>query len=477
MCILKPQDASFGVSVDIAVIGGGACGYAAALAARDRGVDVVIIEQDPTPLGSTAMSTGLIPAANTRFQRERGVTDCPELFAKDILSKARHETDADIVLALARESGPTVEWLVDAHRVPLTLVNTFLYPGHSVHRMHGTPNRSGTELMAALELAGANAGIDLLTSATATHLFADDDGRVHGVRVLRPDGAHEDIGCAALVLACCGFAGNKEMLAEYIPEMLEAEFFGHGGNRGDAVRWGRALGASVQDIAAYQGHGGLAVGHAIPILWPLIMEGGIQVNKDGYRFSNEAAGYSEQAANVLGQPEHVAYDIFDQRLHNLMLEFQDYRDAFEAGAITSADSIPELAQALSISEAALGTTLLEVEQIVRGERTCAFGRRFKENPVLGAPYYAAKVKGALFHTQGGLAVDERARVLRENGGPFPNLFAGGGAARGVSGPSGWGYLAGNGLLTAATFGRLAGETAAELVHGISGDAIATTFRS
>ena len=74
-----------------------------------------------------------------------------------------------------------------------------------------------------------------------------------------------------------------------------------------------------------------------------------------------------------------------------------------------------------------------------------------------------KSKGALFHTQGGLEVDRRARVLRENGQPFPNLFAGGGAARGFSGPADWGYLSGSGLLSATNLGRFAGESAADLV--------------
>jgi fumarate reductase flavoprotein subunit len=73
------------------------------------------------------------------------------------------------------------------------------------------------------------------------------------------------------------------------------------------------------------------------------------------------------------------------------------------------------------------------------------------------------VNGALFHTQGGLAVDASGRVLREDGSALPNLYAGGGAARGVSGPSCWGYIAGNGLLTATTFGRLAGAAAARQV--------------
>jgi fumarate reductase flavoprotein subunit len=464
ICILNAQSASFGVTVDVVVIGAGACGYTSALAARDRGAEVAMLERDSTPLGSTAMSTGLIPGANTRFQREIGIEDNPAVFADDLLLKAKHQTDADIAMMLARESAPTIEWLVDAHQVPLTLVKSYTYPGHSVMRLHGTPNRSGTELMAALAIAGERAGVDLLTSATANELFTEEDGTVRGVRVTRPDGSHEDIGCDALILACCGYAGNRDMLKEFIPEMLEAEFFGHSGNKGDAIRWGRALGASILDIGAYQGHGGLAVGHSIPILWPLIMEGGIQINVDAKRFSNEALDYSIQAAHVIAQPGHIAWDIFDERLHRLMLEFLDYRDAFEAGAIITAASTSLLAQKLHVPEAALAETLSDVEQIVRRKGSCPFGRIFNENAILTAPYYAAKVTGALFHTQGGLEVDTRARVLRNSDGIFPNLFAGGGAARGISGPGGWGYLAGNGLLTATTFGRLAGESAAELLR-------------
>jgi fumarate reductase flavoprotein subunit len=61
-------------------------------------------------------------------------------------------------------------------------------------------------------------------------------------------------------------------------------------------------------------------------------------------------------------------------------------------------------------------------------------------------------------------VDEHARVLDEAGKPLPGLFAGGGAARGLSGDAVWGYLSGNGLLTAVVLGRLAGENAARTVN-------------
>jgi fumarate reductase flavoprotein subunit len=465
MCILNPNTARFDTSVQVLIIGGGSCGLAAGLSAREHGAEALVLERDASTQGTTAMSTGLIPAAGTRFQRERGIDDTPDRFAADILRKAQHQTDPDIAQHLARESARTVEWLADTHGVPLSLVDSFLYPGHSVRRMHGTPNRTGAELMAALSAACAKSDVDVLTQALASEIFADRDGIIHGARVIRPDGSTEDIACQALVLACCGFAGDRAMVEQFIPEIRDAEFFGHAGNKGDAVRWGRALGAALRDMSAYQGHGGLAAGHGIPILWPLIVEGGFQVNAAALRFSNEARGYSEQAVDVLAQPGRVAWDIYDERLHRLMLEFRDYQDALDARAVVTAPDITSLARALGLPAAALARSLDEVEQMVRGERRCPFGRDFTGKPPLVAPFRAVKVQGALFHTQGGLAVEACGRVLREDGSTFPNLFAGGGAARGVSGPGCWGYIAGNGLLTATTFGRLAGQTAAGLVTG------------
>jgi fumarate reductase flavoprotein subunit len=79
-----------------------------------------------------------------------------------------------------------------------------------------------------------------------------------------------------------------------------------------------------------------------------------------------------------------------------------------------------------------------------------------------APFQALRIGGAIYHTQGGLQTDGLARVLRTDGSAFPNLFAGGGAARGVSGPSSWGYLPAMGLCSAVTTGRIAGQTAAAL---------------
>ncbi|RZT52971.1 fumarate reductase flavoprotein subunit [Sphingomonas sp. BK036] len=460
--VLNGAGVAFEIAFPAIVIGAGATGLTAALALRDKGVEVLVLERDSTPLESTAMSTGLIPAAGTPEQRAAGIDDDPALFAADLMRKTKGGTDGDIALRLAEQSADTIAWMRDVHGVPLDLVDGFLYPGHSARRMYGTPRRSGSELMGALEAAAERAGATLLTDATVEALHADGD-RVTGIRIRRPDGTAEDIGCDALILACSGFGGNSDMVERFIPEMAGAVFYGHFGNKGDAIAWGEALGAATGDMHGYQGHGGLAVGHGVPILWPLIMEGGFQVSLAGDRFSNEAAGYSEQAAKVNAQPGGVAWSIFDARLHVLMLQFDDYRDALSAGAVIEAEDLDALADATELPRDALARTAAQVAQMVADEAEDPFGRDFTGKPVLAPPYRAAKVTGALFHTQGGLVVDRDARVLRADGSPLPNLYAGGGAARGVSGAGADGYMAGNGLLTATTFGKLAGRAAAEAI--------------
>ena len=119
-----------------------------------------------------------------------------------------------------------------------------------------------------------------------------------------------------------------------------------------------------------------------------------------------------------------------------------------------------LATTIGVPSEALRSTLDEVGRCALGEVADRFGRDFTTQPALQPPWYAVKVTGALFHTQGGLVVDSRARVCDAAGRSLPNLYAGGGAARGVSGAHVWGYLSGNGLLTAVTLGWIAGLAAA-----------------
>jgi len=454
----------FEVHAPVLVVGAGACGLVAALAAHDAGAEVLVLERDVRPAGSTALSSGFIPACETRWQRERRIVDPVAQMVADLRRKNHDEADPRVVEAVCRASGPTLEWLADAHGVPFVLVEGFLYPGHSALRMHAVPEKTGAALMAALQRAAADAGLDLLTQAHVSTVYADGASRVRGVTFVRPDGEVEEVGCGALVLACSGFGGNAAMVRRYIPEIADALYFGHVGNQGDAVEWGTALGGAVRDMTAYQGHGSVATPHGILITWALMMEGGFQVNASGRRFSNEHLGYSEQCLPVIEQAGRVAWNIYDERCHRLGMDFEDYRGAQALGAIRRAETIAALASACGLPGDALTATFAEVARYAAGSARDPFGRDFSSRPALAPPYYAVRVTGALFHTQGGLVVDESARVLDPQGAPRPNLFAGGGAASGVSGAHVWGYLSGNGLLAAVTLGRLAGTAAAALVR-------------
>ncbi|WP_137701581.1 FAD-dependent oxidoreductase [Marimonas lutisalis] len=448
---IAPTPDRFDLHVQTLILGAGAAGLTAALAAQETGQQVLVIEADALPSGSTALSAGLIPAAGTRFQAAAGIDDTPERFAADIQAKAHDENDPALVAAMARTAGPVIEWLADKHGLPFSVVTDFDYPGHSRRRMHGLPSRAGRELIDRLRSAAEAAGIDIICERRADRLFHTGD-RVTGLRLCGPDGASETVGCDRLILACNGFGGNRDMVARHMPAIREALWFGHDGNRGEAVIWGEALGAETGHLGAYQGHGNVAHPHGILISWAVIMEGGIQVNLAGERFWNESQGYSEAARAVLAQPEGQAWAIFDARIAAIARQFEDFRQAEAQGAIRIADSITALAQSTGLPEDALRATLDEIP-FGTPDR---FGRVFTP-PGLTPPYAAVRVTGALFHTQGGLVVDPgTARVRRADGGDFANLYAAGGAACGVSGQGDTGYLSGNGLLSAVTLGYIAG---------------------
>jgi fumarate reductase flavoprotein subunit len=426
-------------------------------------VEAVVIERDAVPGGSTSLSAGLIPAAGTRFQRAKGIADSAERFAADIVRKTRGEAAPAVLESVARGSAPLIEWLTDRHALPFELVDNFNYPGHCALRMHGLPSRTGRELIDRLRHAAEQREIVILTEIVADRLFAEADGRVCGVEIVRGDGTRERIGCAALILACNGYGGNPELVRRFIPEMADALYFGHPGNRGDAVLWGEALGARLACPGAYQGHGSVATPHNVLITWAVIMQGGIQVNARGRRFCDETRGYSEQAAEVLRQPGAIAWDIFDARIAAVARQFEDFQTAERAGAILTAQSIGELAAAMHVPADVLGKEWNYVETLKARGEVDRYGRQFAPEQRLLPPFCVVKVTGALFHTQRGLAIDAIGRVKRNDGTMFPNLFAAGGAAAGVSGATAAGYLSGNGLLTATVLGRFAGEAAAALV--------------
>nr|HET7859080.1 FAD-dependent oxidoreductase [Caldimonas sp.] len=346
--------------VPVAIVGAGACGLTAAIALRDAGVECVVLERDAAPQGSTALSSGFIPAAGTAVQRAAGVHgDSPAQFAADIQAKARGTAAAHLVTAYTAAIGPALDALQQRHGLAWELLDGFLYPGHTQRRMHALPARTGAALVQELEAAATRSGATLLTDALVRELWCDDEDRVLGVGFARPDGRVEHLACRVLLLACNGFGGNAAMVREWLPEFGDAVFAGHAGNDGSAIAWGRALGARLADLRACQGHGSWAVPHGVLITWAPMTEGGIQVNAHGRRFHDETLGYSEAALEVLAQPGGIAWNVLDARLLALARRFPDFVAAEAAGALRPAADADALAAIIGCDAATLRATLVD----------------------------------------------------------------------------------------------------------------------
>lgn len=445
---------------DLVVAGAGG-GLIGALRGAQLGLDVLVVEASEhfQRGNNTSMCTAMVPGVGTRWQREQGIDDSADLFAADVQRKTKGIGDDRLARTVAKVSGEMVEWLADEVGLEISLMTDLAYPGHSVFRCHTIPERHGAALIDHLaRQARSHPKIDILVAARLTDVELNDRGRVTAVVVTDLKGGQERIETPAVLLATNGYGADRDLVAKHMPEIAAATYHGSETSRGDALRIGTRLGAATAYLDGYQGHGALAAKAATLLGWATIMHGAIMLDSTGHRFAKETSGYSEFGAYLAARPGATGWVVFDRRVHDLCEPFTDFRQTVESGAVVWADDATALAAAIGLPEEAVVAELEESARAARGDINDRFERQY-EAP-LEPPYAAVKVVPALFHTQGGLVVDEAARVVDANDAPIPGLYASGGAAAGISGHGGAGYLAGNGLVTAFGLAYLAATTAA-----------------
>jgi len=452
----------FDVQFDVLVIGAGGCGLAAALAAHDAApdIEVAVVEKADRLQGNTMLSSGSIPAAGTRLQREAGLHDSPADFVEDLRHIAGEHEMSALAHRLAGVSAELVDWLTGAVGARLTLVETYKHIGHRQFRLHAPPSRRGSDLMDELARALERRGIPLAYGNPALELLTEPGEGVVGVITSTPDGVRTAIGARAVILAANGFGANRALLARYCPEVAEVPYGGSPTSEGEALQWGEALDAALANMGAYQAHASLADPHGSLVTWTVVEKGGVIVDGQGRRFGDESIGYSAFASLELARTGPF-YVVADTRVRDLTAAGQDeYAELVRHNGVVEAPDAQALAARLGLPGDVLATTLVEAAAAARGERADLHGRTHWGLGPLSSPYTATRIGPALFHTQGGLRVDDDARVLRPDGKPIPGLYAGGGAAAGISGRHGSsGYMSGNGLLAALGLGYLAGRAA------------------
>jgi tricarballylate dehydrogenase len=501
------------LSTDIVIIGAGLAGLSAALTARKHGASVIVLECAPEAErgGNSRFSNGAMRAVYDGVEEidalvgglsdaERARADfgayTREQYFDDLGRITQYRTDPDLAERLIDDSAETMRWLYaqGVRFLPLYEWHApgpdgrIKFSGGSALETHG----AGQGLSDALFRAAGRAGIKIIYEARAFALIEDDRG-VIGVRV-RTGRQRFEVRAKSIVLASGGFEANTEWRTRYLgPSWELAKVRGSRFNTGDGLRLALEVGAAP--------HGNWSGCHSAS--WDLNAPDvnelefgtvfkrddylyGIIVNADGERFVDEgsdvrAATYAKLGRIILTQRGQVAWQIFDAKVaHFVHGEYRTRR-----AARFTANSLPELADKIEgIDRAKLLATIEQFNSAVSADRpfdaSIKDGRRTeglaipKSNwaqAIDTPPFEAYAVTCGITFTFGGLRIDTACRVIDTDGVTIPGLYA---AGEIVGGIFYFNYPGGAGLMSAAVFGRIAGETAASEALGERAKAEAPT---
>jgi len=483
---------------DVVVVGAGNAAMCAALAAREQGAGVIVLERAPEDEsgGNTRFTAGAI-----RFAYN-GVADLRELmpdltdeevartdfgtytenqFFDDMARVTENRADPDLVELLVRRSRQTMMWLRSKgfRFVPIYGRQAFkvdgrfrFWGGLTVEAWGGGPG-----LVEAHKKAADANGIRIFYGARAMSLQHGDDG-VHGLNV-RYQGKSRTLRCKAVVLAAGGFESNPEWRTRYLgPGWDLAKVRGTRFNTGDGIRM--ALDAGAAPCGNWSGchavgwdrnapeFGDLAVGdgfqkHSYPF--------GIMLNANGERFVDEGADfrnytYAKYGAVILRQPGQFAWQIFDNKVTHLLRDEYRIRQVTRVTANTLEELVGKLddvnpTKALETIRAynASIRTGIAFDPNVRDGR-CTEGLAVPKSNwanLLDTPSYEAyAVSCGITFTFGGLRITTDAQVIDTDGMAMPGLYA---AGELVGGLFYFNYPGGTGLMSGAVFGRIAGSSA------------------
>jgi flavocytochrome c len=215
-------------SIDVAVIGSGFAGLAAAIEAANAGAKrVVIFEKMTAPGGNSVMNAGQIASVGSLRQELTGIQDSVQLFMNDMLAAGLDLNHPRLAEAMIRESNDTVGWTVSelevSYRERLTQLG-----GHSVPRTFSTENASGSDIINPMLLrVETHPNIELVLNTRMDSFIMDENSEhVKGIRVKPTDEEERDtiknIYCnMGVILAAGGFSADVEFRSIQNPSFHE----------------------------------------------------------------------------------------------------------------------------------------------------------------------------------------------------------------------------------------------------------------
>lgn len=488
---------------DVAIVGAGNAALCAALAARETGARVVVLESAPEALsgGNTRFTAGamrvvydgvedlarLMPDLTEDEKQRTDFGSYPaDAFFEDMGRVTQYRTDPDLADTLVQRSLDTLLWMRSkgVRFAPIYGRQAFkvdgrfkFWGGLTVEAWGGGPG-----LVDALTKACRDQGIDILYECRAEQLVREQEA-VAAI-IARHRGGKVSIAASAIVLASGGFQANPEWRTRYLGAGWDlAKVRGTRFNQGDGLRMALEIGAASRGnwsgchAVGWERNapefGDLDVGdgfqkHSYPF--------GIMLNARGRRFVDEGADfrnftYAKYGRVILEQPGQFAWQIFDRKVAHLL------RDEYRIKHMTkvSADSLETLVTKLddvdpqaALNEIRSYNAAVDIAKPFdpnikdgRGTTGLAVPKSNWANRIDQPPFEAYAVTCGITFTFGGLSIDSEARVLDAAGEPIPGLFA---AGEMVGGLFYFNYPGGTGLTSGAVFGRIAGSSAGTLAR-------------
>jgi tricarballylate dehydrogenase len=482
---------------DVIVVGAGNAAMCAALAAREEGARVLVLEKATYEErgGNSAYSGGLFEFGHqgledviplvpdltpAEVERLDMVPYTADTYYDSLIRISEEHADPDLCRVLADQSYDTLRWMQGLgvrfelyQRAPRRDGRTTFLPGNELQAWG-----AGAGLMQQFFHIADGRGVDVAYGAAVTGLVTDDRDGVCGVRVRTLEGV-QSLAAGGVVLGSGGFQANPEMRARYLgPGWDLMKVRGSRYNTGELLDKAREIGAGSSgawsasdcgsaDIASAP-FGDVTAGNLSARSSERL---GIMVNAEGRRFVDEGEEFHHTGGVALGnavwsQPGGIAFQLFDQQTAH-MLDKERYHSGSPS---VTAGTVEELAHSLGIDPETLSDTVARYNQAVQEGTFNTIikdgkGTRGLEPPKSNwalrldqPPFVAYRVTTSIVFSHGGIAVDGEARVLDAARQPIPGLYAAGEAIGGIFYRA---FSTGAGLMLGSVFGRIAGRNAAK----------------